>query len=532
METERPQSDLAHILFIDAVGYSKMPLEQQAIVFRRLQDFVSDCPTAADAAAAGELVRSPSGDGMALVFFGDCTHPVHCASELAERIDADGSFAVRMGLHSGKVVKQLDVNGLTCASGDGVNIAQRVMDFGDGGHILMSLEYAKALQAAGDAAADDCHDIGIAAAKHGRRIHLFNYHRPAIGTQDVPVKVRKDDDWIRPKQLRLGTAGRNVIVATLQLLGWLLVAPNKWRTHVTQIDPRLSPNFSVIDLTGAQVRRNRDLRQLLLQVYLLCPAMLGLLVFALLAPLRHRMQIPPVAFIGMMLGMGWLATILLGIGAGFVGFLILAFQAVVQGGAYALFGTTRLATMLAVSAVCTWAYIALAAVFPVDVRRAVWRQVLAAICGAFASLMVIITAALLSLKRPPIVETIVSAAVVFVLITVIVGVRWRRWSRGFMFGQILSVLAAAMWLGSTAAGTASGWHAAVDGLTSGMMSCVYWALAFTVAERIGDARAAIVAGLLITVTLNATGVLSLVPLLIIWIVYAIMRRRSAARQPA
>lgn len=135
----QPQSSFAHILFMDAVGYSKLLLEQQALVFRRLQDFVTDCPTAAEAATAGELVRSPSGDGMALVFFGNCTQPLHCARELAERIDADGSFAVRIGLHSGNVVKQLDVNGLTCASGDGVNIAQRVMDFGDSGHILMSL---------------------------------------------------------------------------------------------------------------------------------------------------------------------------------------------------------------------------------------------------------------------------------------------------------------------------------------------------------------------------------------------------------
>ena len=124
------------------------------------------------------------------------------------------------------------------------------MDFGDAGHILMSLQHATCLQEARDPAANECHDIGVATAKHGKRIHLFNFHRPAVDSPDVPIKVRQDDRWLRPKTLRLGTSGRNSFLASLQILGWLLTQPFRWRTHVSQIDPRLTPHFSVIDLTG------------------------------------------------------------------------------------------------------------------------------------------------------------------------------------------------------------------------------------------------------------------------------------------
>jgi class 3 adenylate cyclase len=330
VELNLSQPETAHILFMDAVGYSTLPLDEQVIVFRDLQQMVNDCSTVAAAAAEGAIVRTPTGDGMALAFFDDCPSPLRCAIELAQKIEMKRSFAVRIGIHSGEVVRQLDVNGNTNVSGDGINIAQRVMDFGDGGHILMSLEYARRLQERGDPAAADCHDIGIATAKHGKRVHLFNYHRPAIGTAEVPVKVRKDDQWVRPKQLRLGTSGRNIFAATLEILGWLFVAPLKWRTHVTQIDPRLSPNFSVIDLTGPQIRRNRDLRQLLIQVYIICPAMLALLIWIALT-FASKSHANAGLWIGMMIGMGFLATVLLGIGAGFVGFVILTFQALVQG---------------------------------------------------------------------------------------------------------------------------------------------------------------------------------------------------------
>src|SRR5437764_875324 len=108
METlNHPAPEKAHIVFLDTVGYSNLPLDRQTTVFRDLQDIVNGSPTVADAASRNELIRTPTGDGMALVFFDHCLSAIRCARDLAEQIE--GSFAVRMGLHTGEVVRQLDV---------------------------------------------------------------------------------------------------------------------------------------------------------------------------------------------------------------------------------------------------------------------------------------------------------------------------------------------------------------------------------------------------------------------------------------
>ncbi|MDQ6625346.1 MAG: hypothetical protein M3Y69_04265, partial [Verrucomicrobiota bacterium] len=326
----------------------------------------------------------PTGDGMALAFFDECSSQLRCAVELVDMIQNNRGFELRMGIHTGEVVRQPDINENPNVSGDGINIAQRVMDFGDGGHILMSLEYASALQLAGDPAAADCYDIGIATAKHGKRVHLFNYHRPSAGAVDIPVKVRKDDQWVRPTQLHLGTTGRNIVLATLQILGWLLVAPSKWRTHVTQIDPRLEPNFSVIDLTGPQIRRNRDLRQLLLQAYVICPFLAALLVLILYPLIAVPLNLT-LSTVLLMVMMGCLAGILLGTGVGFVAFVILEFQAIVQLPLGTIFGQTSWPSLLGLGAVCAWATVAMSAVFPVKRRYAPWRELPVA---ALASILV------------------------------------------------------------------------------------------------------------------------------------------------
>ena len=524
---------------MDAVDYSTLPSEQQAVIFRQLQQFVSDCTAVSEAAADDAVVRTPTGDGMALAFFGDCSRPLRCAVELADRVEKERTFTLRMGIHSGDVVRQKDINGLTNVSGDGINIAQRVMDFGDGGHILMSLDYAKQLQASGNPAANDCYDIGIAAAKHGKRIHLFNYHRPAVGASDVPVRVRKDDHWIRPKQLRLGTSGHNIVVATLQILGWLFTAPSKWRTHVTQIDPRLSPNFTALDLTWQQIRRNPDLRQLLAQVYLVCPLLLTALILGLLTPMAGRIGTHPAFWVGMLWGMGILATLLLGVGAGLVGFVILAFQAVVQGPAGGIFGSGSLANMLAVTAVCVWAIIALAAVFPVTRRVSAVREVGASILAAIGVVLAWIILMSVIPERSGLQQAAATAAGCFVLINVVLGLRWKLWSRGFAFGQILGVAVAAVGLFAgdvTAADCCTEpWPVMLGGgLFNGLLSAAIWAAAFALAEKLAGARSAIVAGLLVTAMLNmpAGSAWTLLPFAGIVGAYGYLRKRAAPTQEA
>jgi class 3 adenylate cyclase len=527
METlNHPKPETAHILFLDAVGYSTLPLDRQTAVFRGLQEIVNNSPTVAEAASRDEVIRTPTGDGMVLAFFDHCSSALRCARELGEQIK--GGFTVRMGLHTGEVVRQLDVNGNMNLSGDGINIAQRVMDFGDGGHILMSLAYATELQRAGDPAAADCHDIGVASAKHGMQIHLYNYHRPAVGSADVPARVRMDDRWVRPSELRLGTSGHSLIVATLQILGWLLARPLQWRTHVTQIDPRLSPNFSVIDLTGPQIRRNRDLRALLLQVYVVCPALLSLLVLAVLLPFPKGHGISAFAAVFTMISMGYLVSILLGIGAAFVGFVILAFQDIVQAPAVRIFGQYSLGNAITLAAVCAWAFVSLCAVFPRHRRLPVWREVIVAILSAALTIAMYQVPIALTPKEPHLYRAVVVGLIGFLFVTLINGMRWRRWARGFVFGQVTGIL---LGLGLFAyngfpKGPPFFTGDIIAGITDGLFSAVAWAMAFALAERFADSRSAIASGLLATIFFNNPGKTWLIPFAILWIAYGWMRHRS------
>ncbi len=521
---------LAHILFTDVVGYSKLTSDEQTVVIRRLQECVNNC-SPVEQAAAENLVRLPTGDGMALVFFGHCSSPLRCACELADQIEQDATFRVRMGIHSGEVTRLLDINGTANVSGDGINTAQRVMDFGDGGHILLSLEHATALQEARDPAANECYDIGVATAKHGRRVHLYNFHRSAVGLPEVPVKVRKDDEWVRPKTLRLGTSGRNIVLAAVQILGWLFVTPRHWRTHVNQIDPRLTPNFSVIDLTGPQVRRNRDLRELLLQVYVVCPALLTLLIWAVLTPLAGTLEVEVFWWIGTMWAMGLLSSVLLGVGAGLVTFVLLTFDAVVQAPAIALFGENSALNQIAFAAICIWAAFAFSAIFPVRRSYGVWREV----CGALLSFgtvtLVWSTILALSAQQSPLRVGAITGGAAFLLISVVLGLRWGRWSRGFVFGQVLGIIGGLAAMATIRSSDSDApLHLLREGMVSGLGDGVLWALAFAIGEKIAGARAAVIGGLMISIMKDSAATpWSIIPFLALWSAYAVIRRRSLAR---
>jgi class 3 adenylate cyclase len=519
----------AHILFVDAVGYSTLSSDQQTVVFRQLQEFVGDCSAVIDAAAQDQLVRSPSGDGMALVFFDHCSSPLRCACELMDRIEREGAFKARMGIHTGEVARLVDINSVASVSGDGINTAQRVMDFGDGGHILMSLQHATSLQEARDPAANECYDIGVATAKHGKRIHLFNFHRPAVGSPDVPVKVRQDDQWLRPKTLRLGTSGRNIFFAALQILGWLLTQPFRWRTHVSQIDPRLTPNFSVIDLTGPQILRNRDLRQLLIQVYVICPAILFLLVWAVLMPLGLNPN--PAWWIGTMWAASLVTSVLLGVGASLISLCVLTFAAVVHGPIIAIFGVASAANQIALAVVMIWSAVAWSAVFPTHRPPSALREILCAIATFFVALITIIGLVTLAAGRPPLQVAGIIAASSFILINVVIGLRWKRWSRGFVLGQVLGVLAAVQYFATAGATGDSFLLRLQQGISNGIGDAIWGGLTFALGEKMAGARSAIIAGLLLSTCKNivVTTPWALLPFIGIWTTYAILRRRSLAK---
>lgn len=175
---------------MDIVSYSLLPMDHQSEVIQQLQDIVRDLPDFKLALAADELICLPSGDGMALAFFGDPTAPLRCARQIAIALKKNQRFELRMGIHTGPVYRVADVNANRNVAGGGINFAQRVMDCGDGGHILVSKALADVLQqlSAWKAA---IHDLGEHEVKHGVRIHLFNVFTDEFGHSLMPSKLAR-----------------------------------------------------------------------------------------------------------------------------------------------------------------------------------------------------------------------------------------------------------------------------------------------------------------------------------------------------
>jgi hypothetical protein len=142
------------------------------------------------AQASQQLISLPTGDGMALVFFGDPEASVRCASELSRALRGQTGFQLRMGIHTGPVYRVADINANRNVAGGGINIAQRVMDCGDAGHILLSSAAADVLRQVNAGWDNSIHDLGEAEVKHGVRVHLYNLYTEEVGNREVPQKLR------------------------------------------------------------------------------------------------------------------------------------------------------------------------------------------------------------------------------------------------------------------------------------------------------------------------------------------------------
>lgn len=183
------QLEIAHILLIDVVGYSKLLVNEQIELLQALKQIVRNTESFRAAEARGKLIRVPTGDGMALVFFQSPEEPARCALEISRALQEHAKILLRMGIHSGPINRVIDVNEKTNIAGSGINIAQRVMDCGDAGHILLSAHVAEDLcqyrywQAC-------LHDLGECEVKYGLRLHLFNLHKDGLGNPQVPEKLR------------------------------------------------------------------------------------------------------------------------------------------------------------------------------------------------------------------------------------------------------------------------------------------------------------------------------------------------------
>src|SRR5438067_2062541 len=184
------QLEIAHVLFIDIVGYSKLLINEQHELLQELNQIVRTTEAFRAAEVVGKLIRLPTGDGMALAFATTPEAPVQCALEISKALKSHPELDVRMGIHSGPVSGLVDVNDRSNIAGAGINIAQRVMDCGDAGHILLSRHIAEDLEQYRQWQ-PHLHDLGECEVKHGVRVHAVNFYTDDVGNPEVPEKFRQ-----------------------------------------------------------------------------------------------------------------------------------------------------------------------------------------------------------------------------------------------------------------------------------------------------------------------------------------------------
>jgi class 3 adenylate cyclase len=167
--------EIGHVLFIDIVGYSKLLINEQRALLETLNQIVRGSEEFRSAEAADRLIKIPTGDGMALVFYSSPEAPVECALEISRAVKDHPELQLRMGVHSGPVSGVVDVNQRANVAGAGINMAQRVMDCGDAGHILLSKHVAEDLEQYGHWQ-PHLHDLGECEVKHGVHVHAVNLY--------------------------------------------------------------------------------------------------------------------------------------------------------------------------------------------------------------------------------------------------------------------------------------------------------------------------------------------------------------------
>ena len=193
-----PKLEIAHVLTMDIVEYSKLLITEQSKIMTQLTRLVRETARFRRAEVAGKLLRLPTGDGMVLVFFDDPEAPVECASEISAAIKNHPDIPLRMGIHSGPVNQVIDVNDRFNIAGAGIDIAQRVMDCGDAGHILLSKRVADDLVPLPQW--NPClHELGECEVKHGRKVSLVNFYTNEIGNPNLPRKcsATKEKESVR-----------------------------------------------------------------------------------------------------------------------------------------------------------------------------------------------------------------------------------------------------------------------------------------------------------------------------------------------
>ena len=221
------QLEIGHVLFMDVVGYSKLLVDQQHELQGRLTEIVRNTEQFRNAQHAGKLVRIPTGDGMALVFFDSPETPVRCAIEIAKTLKEHPELKLRIGIHSGPISEVRDVNDQANVAGAGINVAQRVMDCGDAGHILLSRRVAEDLKHYRQWQ-PYLHDLGECNVKHGARVHVVNFYNRDVGDPQLPQKFQHRT--ARKRKLRWV-----MISAAFALIGAVAVSLFLYRSSIKPV---------------------------------------------------------------------------------------------------------------------------------------------------------------------------------------------------------------------------------------------------------------------------------------------------------
>src|SRR5437763_15091534 len=207
--------EIAHVLFLDIVGYSKLSVNEQHAQVEELNEIVRLCEQFRKAEAASRLLKIPTGDGMALVFYKSPEEPAQCAVEISRALKDNARLQVRMGIHSGPVSGVVDVNERTNVAGAGINIARRVMDCGDAGHILLSHHVAEDL-AEYERWRPYLHELGTCEVKHGVRVGATNLYSDEVGNPQLPKKflaLKKHRSRVRWAEVAIALLALAAIVA-------------------------------------------------------------------------------------------------------------------------------------------------------------------------------------------------------------------------------------------------------------------------------------------------------------------------------
>jgi TolB-like protein/class 3 adenylate cyclase/Flp pilus assembly protein TadD len=224
--TTDPKFEIGHVLFIDIVGYSKLLIGEQSELVRELKEVVATSEQVRVAEEQGRLVSLPTGDGVALVFRDSAEAPAQCALEIAHVAKKYPKLRLRMGIHSGPVNMVTDLNNRANVAGAGINLAQRIMDCGDAGHILVSKHIAEDLEHYARWR-PYLHELGECEVKHGARVSLVNLYGDSIGNADVPEKIRQ----AKREQARARRVGRKRILVATSIVAAAVLGVGYWVFH-------------------------------------------------------------------------------------------------------------------------------------------------------------------------------------------------------------------------------------------------------------------------------------------------------------